>query len=151
MCVKFEGRLFKQDRYWPVEVPALDIMTQGRSREDAYVMIKEAVELHVDRPGFKVEVMPSMGEKFVIKAIGVNNDKYLIALLLKQQRAKHGLSTSEVAKRLGITKHAYAQYEQARSLPSLTKVEEFIYAMNKHAHFVLNIFEAHSHSIALRP
>lgn len=140
MCVKFEGRLFREGSYWPVEVPALDIATQGKSKRDAHAMIKEAIELHVDRPGFKVEIVPS-GEKFLVKAKGVQNDKYLIALLLKQQRAKYGLSTAEVAKRLGITKHAYAQYEQARSLPSLTKVEEFIYAMSKRAHFVLTVLE----------
>lgn len=141
MCVKFEGRVLKEGRYWPVEVPALGIMTQGKSRRDACAMIKEAIELHVDRPGFKVEIVPSTGARFVVKAQGTANDKYLIALLLKQQRAKHGLSTAEVAKRLGITKHAYAQYEQARSLPSLTKVEEFIHAMSKRAHFVLTVFE----------
>lgn len=141
MCVKFEGRVLKGGRYWPVEVPALGIMTQGKSRRDAYAMIKEAIELHVDRPGFKVEIVPTTGGRFVVKAQGTANDKYLIALLLKQQRAKHGLSTAEIAKRLGITKHAYAQYEQARSLPSLTKVEEFIHAMSKRAHFVLTVFE----------
>jgi len=141
MCIKFQGGLFKEGRYWSVEVPALDIVTQGKSKQDGYAMIKEAIELHVDRSGFKVEIVPSAGERFVVKAQGTANDKYLIALLLKQQRAKHGLSTAEVARRLGITKHAYAQYEQARSLPSLTKVEEFIHAMSKRAHFVLTVFE----------
>ena len=141
MCVKFGGRFFKQGRYWPVEVPALDIVTQGKSAKDALAMIKEAVELHVDRPGFKIEVIPTDDRTFVVRAKGSRSDRYLLALFLKQQRAKYGLSSAEVAKRLGITKHAYAQYEQARNLPSLTKVEEFIHAMSKHAHCVLNVFE----------
>lgn len=141
MCVKFEGKIYKSGKYWPIEVPALYIITQGKSKRDAYSMIKEAVELHVDRPGFQVETVPLPENKFILRAKKNEDDKYLVALLLKQQRAKYGLSTAEVARRLGITKHAYAQYEQARSLPSLTKIEEFIYAMSHKAHFVVNVFE----------
>lgn len=141
MCVKFEGRVFKEGKYWLVEVPALDIVTQGRSKTNAYAMIKEAIELHVGQSGFEVEVHPMSNGNFVIRTKKGSDDRYIIALLLKQQRAKYGLSLSEVAQRLGITKHAYAQYEQARSLPSLTKVEEFIYAMSNQAHFVVNVFE----------
>ena len=141
MCVKFEGKIYKSGKYWPIEVPALYIITQGKSKRDAYSMIKEAVELHVDRVGFEVEVTPLPENKFILRAKKNEDDKYLVALLLKQQRAKYGLSTAEVAKRLKITKHAYAQYEQARSLPSLTKIEEFIYAMSHKAHFVVNVFE----------
>ena len=141
MCVKFEGKLIKEGRFWPIYVPALDVVTQGRSKKDAYAMIKEAVELYVDRPGFEVLVIPMPRNKFVLRAKKNADDKYLVALMLKHQRAKHGLSTSEVAKRLGITKHAYAQYEQARSLPSITKVEEFIHAMSDSAHVVLDVID----------
>lgn len=141
MCVKFEGSVSKSKRMWLVEIPALDVMTQGKSKKDAYIMIKDAVELLVDRKGFKVRVTPLSDNKFLLRAEDNENDKYLVAFLLKQQRAKYGLSTAEVAERLGITKHAYAQYEQARSLPSITKIEEFVYAMSKNAHFVVNVFE----------
>ena len=141
MCVKFEGKTFKDGRCWPISVSALEIVTQGKSKKDAYVMIKEAVELYVNQKGFEVEVIPMPGDQFILRAKKNDDDKFLVALMLKQQRAKHGLSTAAVAERLGITKHAYAQYEQARSLPSLTKIEEFVYAMDKHAHFVVNVFE----------
>jgi len=141
MCVKFEGNVFKSGKYWPIEVPALYIITQGKSKRDAYSMIKEAVELHVNRPRFEVEVVPISEYKFILRAKKSEDDKYLVALLLKQQRAKYGLTAQEVARRLGITKHAYAQYEQARSLPSITKIEEFVYAMSHKAHFVVNVFE----------
>lgn len=141
MCVKFEGRVHKSGRHWLVAVPALDIMTQGKSKKDAYFMIKDAVELHVGRKGFEVEVAPLAGNTFILRTRKSADDNYLVALLLKQQRAKYGLSTAEVALRLGITKHAYAQYEQARSLPSLTKIEAFVFAMSKHAHVIVNVFE----------
>ncbi|MFA4875041.1 MAG: helix-turn-helix transcriptional regulator [bacterium] len=139
MCVNFEGFVWKEGRYWPIDVPALDIITQGRSKKDAYAMIKDAVEMLVDREGFKAEVIPMSGDRFVLRAARNEDDIYLIALLLKQQRAKYGLSTSEVARRLHITKHAYAQYEQARALPSLVKIQEFVGAMNKDAIFAVNV------------
>jgi DNA-binding XRE family transcriptional regulator/predicted RNase H-like HicB family nuclease len=141
MCVKFEGNVSKGVKYWPVEAPSLYIFTQGKSKRDALFMIKEAIELCVNVVGFEVEIVPLKNDKFIVMAKKNADDKYLVALMLKQQRAKFGLSTSEVAKRLKITKHAYAQYEQARSLPSLTKIEEFIHAMSKTTHVVVNVFD----------
>lgn len=141
MCVKFEGKVLKSGKFWMIEIPALDIITQGKSKKDAYFMIKDAVELLVDHKGFETEITSLTGDKFLLRAKTSEDDKYLVAFLLKQQRAKYGLSIAEVAERLGITRHAYAQYEQARSLPSLTKIEEFVFAMSKHAHFVVNVFE----------
>lgn len=141
MCVKLEGKMCKDGRYWCIWVPAIYVYTQGRSKKDAYFMIKDAVELTVNRPGFEVVVVPLPNNRFIIHAKNSAHDKYLVARLLRYQRANYGLSISEVAKRLGITKHAYAQYEQARALPSITKVEEFIHAMSKHAHVVLDVID----------
>lgn len=142
MCVKFEGKMFKDGRYWPVMVPALDISTQGTSKKDALAMIQEAVELSVGRKGFAVTVDPMPENTFVLHAKNADDDRYLIALMLKNHRAKYGLSLNDVAKRLGLSKNAYAQYEQARAVPSLTKVEEFIHAMSKRVHVVLDLIEA---------
>lgn len=141
MCVKFEGKLFKEGKYWPVFIPALDIHTQGKTKKDALAMIKDAVELLIDRKGFAVDVVSLPENKFILRAKNAKDDKYLIALMLKNQRAKYGLSLSEVAKKLGVSKNAYAQYEQASSIPSITKVEEFIHAMSDHVHVVLNVLD----------
>ena len=141
MCVKFEGKLLKDGRYWAVCVPALDVYTQGKSKKDALAMIKEAVELTVDRKGFFVRVNPLPKNQFVLRAKEADDDKYLIALMLKNQRAKYGLSLQDVADRLGVSKNAYAQYEQARAIPSITKVEEFIHAMSRNVHVVLDVLD----------
>jgi len=142
MCVNFEGFLWKEGRLWPIEVPALDIITQGHTRNEACSMMKEAVELLVDRKGFEVEVIFVKDDRFILRAKRSVDDVYLIALLLRQQRARFGLSTSEVARRLGITKHAYAQYEQARSLPSLTRIQDFLSAMSDDAVFAVNVLDS---------
>lgn len=141
MCIKFEGKLLKKGKYWSIYVPSLDIYTQGTSKKDALFMIKEAIELSVNEKGFEISIDPLPQNRFILRSKKIKNEKYLIALLLKNQRAKYGLSTQEVANRLGVSKHAYAQYEQARSIPSITKIEEFIYAMNDRAHVVLDIFD----------
>ncbi|OGQ06591.1 MAG: hypothetical protein A3G32_01710 [Deltaproteobacteria bacterium RIFCSPLOWO2_12_FULL_40_28] len=141
MCIKFEGKLFKEGKYWPVCVPTLDVYTQGKSKKDALAMMKEAIELLVDRKGFSVLVNLLPGNTFILRTKQPDDDRYLIALMLKNQRAKYGLSLQKVADRLGVSKHAYAQYEQARAIPSITKVEEFIHAMSHHVHVVLDLVD----------
>lgn len=141
MCIKFEGRLFKSGKFWPISVPLLGIYTQGLSKKNALFMIKDALELAIFEPGFKVRVISLSKNRVIVQTERAEDDKHLIALLLKNQRAEQGLSIQEVANRLGVSKHAYAQYEQARATPSLTKIEEFISAMNKHVHVVLELVD----------
>lgn len=141
MCIKFEGKTFKHGKFWPISIPALGVYTQGLSKKDALFMLKDALELIVYRKGFSVRVGLLPGNRVIVQTERAEDDKHLIALLLKNQRAEHGLSIQEVANRLGVSKHAYAQYEQARATPGLSKIEEFISAMNKHVHVVLELVD----------
>lgn len=142
MCVKFEGKIHKKlGKYWPISIPALGVYTQGISKKDALFMLKDLFEIAVYQPGFTVSVTLLPGNRVIVQTLRAEDDKHLIAMLLKNQRAEHGLSIQEVANRLGVSKHAYAQYEQARATPSLSKIEEFISAMNKHMHVVLELVD----------
>ncbi len=137
--LRFEGRIRKSDtsRYWLVEVPGLDIMTQGRSRKDALAMIKDAIELLVDSKGFEIKIDKGKGEKFFV---GSGDTKSLIALMLHRQRTKRNLSISEVAARMGAkSKNAYAQYEQGKSEPSLTKIQQILESMDPEAKTILKV------------
>lgn len=135
----FKGIVYKGKSFWLIEVPALDLMTQGHTKKEAYLMIADAVESLVDKKGFKAAVSHLSHNEFILSA---KDATALIALLLKRQRAKYGLSLSQVAKRLQCSKNTYAQYEQGRNLPSLKKVREFIEAMSKNeATFVCNVVE----------
>jgi len=42
--MELEGKLWKSVKFWLVEVPAIEVMTQGHSREAALKMIKNAIE-----------------------------------------------------------------------------------------------------------
>jgi len=68
--MRFGGRIFKVDRYWAVEVPVFGVVTQGRTKKEAYEMIADAVESLVNKEGFKVEVYPGEGEYFEVYSKG---------------------------------------------------------------------------------
>ena len=135
--VVFDGKVWRDGRYWLIEVPALDLMTQGKSRNDALVMLKDAIRLLIDKKGMR------MTARLVFEghvSVTSHHDSYLIALMLRRQRTKHGLSLADVARILGFSSiNAYAQYEQGKNLPSLTKIQEFLTAMDRQMYLTLNI------------
>jgi DNA-binding transcriptional regulator YiaG len=118
--MRFRGQVFKSGKYWAIEVPILDIATQGRTKREAYEMIADAVESLVNRKDFRVRVFEADGNEF---EIGTSDPAALVALLLKRARLKAGLSLGEVAARLGSkSANSYARYEQGRSVPSIAKL-----------------------------
>ena len=133
--MRFEGRLFKVDRRWAVEVPILGVVSQGRTRSDALKMIADAVESLVNQKGFTITVFEGIGEHF---EIGASNQTALTSLLLRRMRLKAGLSLAEVAARLGARSlNAYARYEQGRTAPSVQKLSELLSAVVPDRDFVL--------------
>jgi predicted RNase H-like HicB family nuclease len=125
--MRFEGRIWKDGKHWLVEVPELGAMTQGRSRDEAYEMIKDLVETMADEPEFEVTVHPCSEDRF---EIGANDVKTLVALLLRRQREKRGISLAEAAKRLEQkSRNAYARYEQGQTVPTVEKLEKLLKAI----------------------
>jgi hypothetical protein len=128
--MRFEGRVWKDkgSKYWLVEVPLLDVMTQGTSKDNAYYMIADAIEGLINRKGFKVDVRPLGSESFTV---GTTMENAMIALMLKRQREAHRLTLVEVARRLGQkSPNAYARYEQGKSLPTLEKLNKLMKAID---------------------
>ena len=114
--MRFAGRVFRAGRYWAVEIPILELASQGRSRRDALAMIADAVESLVNRPGFKLDVHPGGGEYF---EVGSADSAGLTALLLRRARRRAGLSLSEVARRMGTSSvNAYAVSYTHLTLPT---------------------------------
>jgi len=133
--MRFTGRVFKSGKFWVIEVPILDIATQGRTKKEAYEMIADAVECLVNRKGFKVRVFRAEGEGF---EIGASDQAVLTALLLRRKRLKSGLSLEEVAARLGSkSPNSYARYEQGRSVPSVQKLTQLFSAVDRNGDFVI--------------
>ena len=41
--MEFEGKVWKSTTFWLVEVPSLDLMTQGETKEEALRMLEELI------------------------------------------------------------------------------------------------------------
>ena len=133
--MRFRGRVFRSGKFWAIEIPMLDIVTQGRTRKEAYEMIADAVECLVNRKGFKVRVFKLSGGEFEVSG---SNQGALSAVLLRRARQRAGLSLEEVAARLGSkSPNTYARYEQGRSVPSIEKLTQLYSAVAKSGGFVI--------------
>lgn len=125
--MRFEGRIKRDGRFWLVEIPAFDAFTQGRTKREALVMAKDLIETMAGTPGFKVTVYPGSRETF---EVGANRVRMLLALLLRRQRERQGLTLAEAAERLGQrSRNAYARYEQGKAMPTVEKLEQLLKAI----------------------
>ncbi len=134
--MRFAGQLVKSGKWYAAEVPVLGIDTQGKSKANAYAMVKDAIESLVNKKGFAVTIYPGKGEYFEVSA---NDQAAWVAFLLRRQRMVHGLSLADVAARLGAkSRNAYARYEQGESVPSADKLMQLLVALEPGRDFVLS-------------
>ena len=116
--MRLEGKICKQGKYWAVDVPIIGVFTQGHTKKEAFEMVADAIESVINKKSFKVKVYPGHDDYF---EIGTDDQRTLIAYLLRWQRAKSGLTLIEVSRRMGMKSHnAYARYEQERQCRHLT-------------------------------
>lgn len=133
--MRLEGRIWKNGRFWLVEVPLLDVMTQGHSRKQALHMIADAIHELVASKDFSVEVT-DCGSSVI--EVGSTDAAALTALLLRRQRAAHGLTLEQVARRLGqSSRNAYARYEQGLAVPTIAKLTQLLRAIDPEDELVL--------------
>ena len=125
--MRFPGRIKKDGRYWLVEIPAFDAVTQGRTKREAFSMAADLIETMADTKGFRATVYPTGGMSF---EVGANRLGVLLALLLRRQRERQGLTLADAAQRLGQrSKNAYARYEQGKTMPTVEKLEQLLAAI----------------------
>jgi predicted RNase H-like HicB family nuclease len=144
--MELEGKIWKDGKFWLVEIPILDAMTQGKSKKDALRMIEDAViglieSYFEDKSGKKLGVKAFLREDDTI-GLTANDTKILLSLSLIKQREKSSSTVREVSKRLGSkSPNAYAQYEKGRLSVTLEKYEELLMAVNpfKHRHIRVGI------------
>ena len=119
-----EGRIFKDGKFWLAEIPVLDAMTQGFSKDELKEMIVDLIKTMMDKPGAKVIVHFTGKSEF---EIAISPSSAMLSVILRRQRAKHGLTIREVAQNLGYSNHNnYAAYESGKIEPSIEKFEELL-------------------------
>ena len=137
--MKIQGKLVKEkgEKYWGVEIPSIGIYTQGKTKKDAYVMAKDAIEILVDKDGFEVEIEPGRNSDFFIVPSKIGP---ILSLILKQKRIDRGLTIEKVVENLGQTsQNAYWRYESGASSPSFEKFDQILKAINPKSSAVLII------------
>ena len=133
--MRFQGRVYRDGRFWLAEVPLFEAMTQGRTRREALAMIADWFETMIDHPGFSVNV--HRGHKHVFE-VSSPDLRSMISLLLQRRRQASGLSLAEAAKRLGVkSRNAYARYERGEALPTIEKLDSLMRAVSDGSDFVV--------------
>jgi len=133
--MRFAGRVVKAGKWWAIEVPDLGAFSQGKSKKEAYAMIRDAIEVMIDKRGFSIEIHPGKGSYF---EVGSTEDAALVAFFLKQQRGLSGKTLEQVVQNLGQTSvNAYARYEQGASVPTIDKLTDLLRALEPDSDFVL--------------
>ena len=134
--MRFSGKIYKDGKFWLAEIPILDLMTQGRTKKEAYAMVADMLESLVGKDGFKIEVYKGTKDHF---EVGSLEPKHMISLLLQRKREMSGLSLAQVASRLGMkSRNTYARYEQGYSVPSVEKLNELLHAVCPKTDIVIN-------------
>ena len=86
---RLSGSVYKSDKFWVAKLPALDVMTQGRSMDEAQAMVKDMLETLVNLPGFSVRVNPDEQGGFEVTAEGSSQ--------WEPSWNRHGLSSGATA------------------------------------------------------
>lgn len=133
--MRFSGRIYKDGKFWLAEIPILDLMTQGRTKKEAYEMVADMLESLLNKKDFKVVVYKKSKESF---EVGSKESKHMISLLLQRKREISGLSLSQVANLMDVSsRNTYARYEQGRSVPTVEKLHELLHAVCPNSDIVI--------------
>ena len=133
--MRFSGRIYKDGKFWLAEIPILDLMTQGRTKKEAYEMVADMLKTMVNEENFKINVYKKNKDTF---EVGSLESKHLVSLLLQRKRELSGLSLSQVANRLGMSSsNAYARYERGKSVPSIEKLNNLLHAVCPNSDIVI--------------
>lgn len=124
--MRINGKVWHSGDFWLVEAPMLDLATQAQTKNEIPAMMKDVIETLINDPDFIVDV--TLENDAVL--IEPNDDKKLIALILKRQRSKRHLTLEQVAKAYGATTTDYAQYEHGKHMPSFEKLDQILEAIN---------------------
>lgn len=141
--MELEGKIWKSGKFWLVEVPVVEVMTQGYTREEALKMISNAIEglvgCYFPDESKDFQVIIQEYKKGII-GVSTSNNSLMLAFSLKRQREISKSTVREVSERLGSSSpNAYARYEKGRTRISLDQYERLLQAVNPKQNFHLRV------------
>jgi transcriptional regulator with XRE-family HTH domain/predicted RNase H-like HicB family nuclease len=125
------GEIRRTGSYYAAMVEVLGAYAQGTTRESACtslaITVQEIATDHRPLEGFQVTVTDDGDATLYLTS---NDAGRLIATLLRCQRELHDMSLADVAEATGArSRNGYAQYEQGRADPSITKLQDLLDAV----------------------
>ena len=102
--MKFIGKTWKDEKtsLYVIELPIVEVATQGKNPTNALDMMRECIELH--DPDLKFECIWT-AKKSGEFALVTDDTKRMAAFILKRQREVNGLSQKDIAAALGYSSH----------------------------------------------
>lgn len=133
--MELEGKIWKDGKFWLVEVPSIDVCTQGHTKKEALEMIEDAIkELIIsyfsdrDAESFTISVCD-----YKKNSIGItcSDNSLILAFSLRRQREMSKSTVRDVSERLGSkSPNAYAQYERGNVKVTVDQFERLLQAVN---------------------
>jgi len=124
-----KGRVWKEKKFWLVECPALQAMTQGRSRKEALAMLADWIRAILDRPDFQLDIT-ARGRSSDEVLVRVHDPRPIVALMIERNRHACGLTLQQIADRVGIKgRAAIKQYETGKHDPGFTQAQKLFRAL----------------------
>jgi predicted RNase H-like HicB family nuclease len=129
-----KGKILKKkkgEQYYSVEIPELDIFTQGEDHDDCVEMAIDSIETLLEDEGeVDIEFLSFDANDSNTFYLTSDNPGPLYSRFLYILRSTYDLTQREVADRLGDQSHnSYAQYEQGKHIPSVVKFQELVNAI----------------------
>lgn len=123
-----EGLVEKDGKFWIAEIPFIDVMTQGKTKKEAYLMAADAVKELLELNYTEVIVYQGDSGKLYLQ---IENDDKLLPFVLKRQRELKNLSLREVAKMAGDVSHQpYYKYETGKRALSYKVFQKYLKAIS---------------------
>ena len=125
----YKGKIYKDGKFWLVEVPELDLLTQGHTKKEAYVMLNDWLKTAIGED-FKSDIAKHVNNTFLLEGRDDASKKSLIALMLKRQRERAGLTLEDMRQLLSAkSRNTYARYEQGKFVPNILMLDKIFHVM----------------------
>ena len=124
------GTITKRKGAWIASCEAIGAITQAKTLESAIASLADAVEIIVDKTGFRASVTDVGGEHDE-RTVLIDSTELaqLCAAVLRHQRTRSKLSLADVGERLGKSRNVYSSYERGEREPSLRQFRELLAAV----------------------
>ncbi|MDJ0626537.1 MAG: helix-turn-helix transcriptional regulator [Candidatus Caenarcaniphilales bacterium] len=134
--MQLQGKIWKEDKFWLIEIPALDLISSGKTKAEVSEMLIDAVKILMTEYKLGPARMKLKINKDVVY-IQSSNLKGLFALVLRRLRGSK--SQKSIAEKLKLkSNNSYQQYELGKREPSISQMEQLLKTLNPNSEITLS-------------